>query len=70
MDKKQKRAERELLELIRKSSAVRRAVVVLERRWGRAELEASGFDWGFMDALLDLEERARRGLEKLREGKP
>jgi hypothetical protein len=69
MDQKQKQAERELSQLITKSRAVRDAIKTLEQRWGKASLAAEGFDWGWVNSLVDLEERAQRAVEMLRKPK-
>lgn len=69
MDEKQKQAERELLELITRCRAVRDAIKKLEQRWGKAGLAAEGFDWAWVNSLVDLEERAWRAAEMLKKPK-
>jgi len=57
MDKKQKQAERELLELIAKSRRVRLTVEKLEKQLGGAWMSGFdwGLDWGCVDALLVMQ---------------
>jgi hypothetical protein len=71
MGKKEQQAERELLELIARSRAVRLALTRLTKRLGKAELYALGLGNMNLDlvALVELEEAAHRGLDKLKKPK-
>jgi hypothetical protein len=66
MDEKQKRAERELTELIEHCRELRLQFAKMENRLGRVQLGALGLDWRDLDWLVELEAGAQKGLEKLR----
>jgi hypothetical protein len=74
MDKKQKQAERELLEVIRLCRATRRAFGKLMVSMDPIDFEGSELKdlANGLNAVEEIEEAARRGLEKLRKpiGKP
>jgi hypothetical protein len=71
MDQKQKQAERELLELIAHCRATIGAFDNLMRSLDATELDPSELDdlVTGLGAVVELEQAARRGLEKLRKPK-